>query len=164
MKKITKNNKGFSLIELIIVIAIMAVLVAIIAPNLTKYLGKSKASTDKKNLDEILTQVQTCISDYESSDDSSGNPHGYVLSSGTLTVEWDNTGLKSTGITDFDDLIKSAITSSTKSKEVTSGTGEYAKVTVTLKDSSDPSKGYKLLGELGKLTGDPSTGGKGIVR
>ena len=33
MKKIKSNNKGFSLIELIIVIAIMAVLVAIIAPN-----------------------------------------------------------------------------------------------------------------------------------
>ena len=42
MKKM--NNKGFSLIELIIVIAIMAILVAIIAPNLTKYLGKSKAN------------------------------------------------------------------------------------------------------------------------
>lgn len=48
-----KSNKGFSLIELIIVIAIMAVLVAIIAPNLTKYLGKSKTSTDKANLAEV---------------------------------------------------------------------------------------------------------------
>ena len=47
MKK--TNNKGFSLIELIIVIAIMAVLVAIIAPNLTKYLGKSKKSAIVSN-------------------------------------------------------------------------------------------------------------------
>ena len=57
-----KNNKGFSLIELIIVIAIMAILVAIIAPNLTKYLGKSKAETDKKNIDEVRHQVYNCIS------------------------------------------------------------------------------------------------------
>jgi type IV pilus assembly protein PilA len=56
MKKM--NNKGFSLIELIIVIAIMAVLVAIIAPNLTKYLGKSKSQTDKTNLDEIKKQFK----------------------------------------------------------------------------------------------------------
>ena len=57
-----KNNKGFSLIELIIVIAIMAILVAVIAPNLTKYLGKSKAETDKKNIDEVRHQVYNCIS------------------------------------------------------------------------------------------------------
>jgi prepilin-type N-terminal cleavage/methylation domain-containing protein len=57
------NSKGFSLIELIIVIAIMAVLVAIIAPNLTRYLGKSKVTTDKKNLDEIKQQTHTCISE-----------------------------------------------------------------------------------------------------
>lgn len=47
------NNKGFSLIELIIVIAIMAILVAIIAPNLTKYLSKSKKNADIMNADEI---------------------------------------------------------------------------------------------------------------
>lgn len=58
-----EKNKGFSLIELIIVIAIMAVLVAIIAPNLTKYLGNSKEQTDKKNLDEVHSQVLNCISD-----------------------------------------------------------------------------------------------------
>lgn len=68
MKKITKNNKGFSLIELIIVIAIMAVLVAIIAPNLTKYLGSSKTQTDNKNLDEVEAQVKNCISDASTND------------------------------------------------------------------------------------------------
>lgn len=60
---VKSNNKGFSLIELIIVIAIMAVLVAIIAPNLTKYLGKSKEQTDLRNLDETKHQVLNAISD-----------------------------------------------------------------------------------------------------
>ncbi len=68
-----KDNKGFSLIELIIVIAIMAVLVAIIAPNLTKYLGKSKVQTDKTNLGEIKNQVKNCISDAATQQDSAGN-------------------------------------------------------------------------------------------
>ena len=66
MKKM--NNKGFSLIELIIVIAIMAVLVAIIAPNLTKYLGKSKKQTDESNLDEIKKQTKNAISDASTDD------------------------------------------------------------------------------------------------
>lgn len=56
-------NKGFSLIELIIVIAIMGVLVALIAPALSKYLGSSKVQTDKKNLDEVHAQALNCISD-----------------------------------------------------------------------------------------------------
>ena len=53
-----KNNKGFSLIELIIVIAIMAVLVAIIAPNLTKYLGQSKENADIANMDTVKEIIE----------------------------------------------------------------------------------------------------------
>lgn len=53
-----KDNKGFSLIELIIVISIMAVLVAIIAPNLTKYLSSSKKKTDVSNIDTIRGVIE----------------------------------------------------------------------------------------------------------
>lgn len=56
-----KDNKGFSLIELIIVIAIMAVLVAVIAPNLSKYLSSSKRKTDISNIDTIKGVIeQSC--------------------------------------------------------------------------------------------------------
>ena len=50
---VMKNNKGFSLVELIIVIAIMAILVGIIAPQLIKYLEKSKVTTDLRTMDTI---------------------------------------------------------------------------------------------------------------
>ena len=66
MKRI--NNEGFSLIELIIVIAIMAVLVAIITPNLTKYLSKAKKGVDNKNLDEVHNAVMVAIADGTTSD------------------------------------------------------------------------------------------------
>ena len=125
-----KNNKGFSLIELIIVIAIMAILVAIIAPNLTKYLGKSKKSTDKKNADEIASQLQTSISDYESQDDA-GEIIGTINE--TLKIKWAGTtaSIDSSGnvTTDpvapaagdsFLTIVNSNITSSTKSKEKSS--------------------------------------------
>ena len=51
-------NKGFSLIELIIVVAIMAVLVAIIAPNLTKYLGSSKEKVDEVNKNTVKKIIE----------------------------------------------------------------------------------------------------------
>lgn len=44
MKK--TSNKGFSMVELIIVIAIMAILAAALAPSLIKYINKSRLSTD----------------------------------------------------------------------------------------------------------------------
>jgi prepilin-type N-terminal cleavage/methylation domain-containing protein len=62
MKKM--DNKGFSLIELIIVIAIMAVLVAVIAPNLTGYIGKSKANTDKSNADTMTNIITNALQDF----------------------------------------------------------------------------------------------------
>ena len=137
-----KNNKGFSLIELIIVIAIMAILVAIIAPNLTKYLGKSKKSTDKKNADEIASQLQTSISDYESQDEA-GEIIGTINQ--TLKITWgtagttasiDNSGNVQTdpaapvaGSTDsFLTIVNSNVTSSTKSKEKSN---QATKATIT---------------------------------
>ncbi len=61
MKKM--NNKGFSLVELIIVIAIMAVLIVVLAPQYLKYVEKSRNSTDVTNATEIVTAIQVYASD-----------------------------------------------------------------------------------------------------
>ena len=52
------NNKGFSLVELIIVIAIMAVLVGVLAPQFLKYVEKSRESADLDNYRAIISAVQ----------------------------------------------------------------------------------------------------------
>ncbi len=52
------NNKGFSLVELIIVIAIMAVLVGVLAPQYLKYVEKSRVSSDRDNVDAIVSALQ----------------------------------------------------------------------------------------------------------
>ncbi len=52
------NNKGFSLVELIIVIAIMAVLVGVLAPQFMKYVERSRKSTDVQNVAAIVEALQ----------------------------------------------------------------------------------------------------------
>ena len=54
MKNIHKpNNKGFSLVELIIVISIIAILIGIMVPQLIKYIYKAKKSADIQTADAI---------------------------------------------------------------------------------------------------------------
>ncbi|MEG1633690.1 MAG: type II secretion system protein, partial [Oscillospiraceae bacterium] len=55
--------KGFSLVELIIVIAIMAALVAVLAPQYVKYVEKSKVTADISNLDSVLNALKIAATD-----------------------------------------------------------------------------------------------------
>ncbi len=50
-----RNRKGFTLIELMIVVAIIGILAAIAIPNFLKFQAKSKQSEAKTNLKAIFT-------------------------------------------------------------------------------------------------------------
>ncbi len=63
LNKKQKNNKGFSLVELIVVIAIMVVLVAVLAPVFTKYIESSRRSTDVQNANAIAEAVLADVAD-----------------------------------------------------------------------------------------------------
>ena len=79
-----KNNKGFSLVELIIVIAIMAILVGVMAPQLIKYIEKTNVSSDVQLCDTVREAVQTAMMD-PTVINASGN--GIPTSGTTTTVQ-----------------------------------------------------------------------------
>ena len=60
MKKL-KEKKGFTLIEMIIVIAIIAIVIALIAPNLQKYLNTAKQTTANAGAKTIYTSANSYL-------------------------------------------------------------------------------------------------------
>lgn len=58
-RKAKMNNKGFSLVELIIVVAIMAILAGVMIPQFVKYLNNSKKSADLSQAEQIANAVSS---------------------------------------------------------------------------------------------------------
>ncbi len=57
LKRLRRDNVGFSLVELIIVIAIMAALVGVLAPQFVKYVESSRRAVDIQNATQIREAV-----------------------------------------------------------------------------------------------------------
>lgn len=63
MKERKLNNKGFSLVELIIVIAIMVILVVVIAPQYTKFVKNSRIAGDIQTAQAAATAIDVAVAE-----------------------------------------------------------------------------------------------------
>lgn len=52
-------QRGFSLIEIMIAVAIMAILVAVVGPTVFSYLGQAKVKTTEANIQAIKTGINS---------------------------------------------------------------------------------------------------------
>ena len=94
------KNKGFSLVELIIVIAIMAILAAAIAPALIRYIDKSRRSDDVAAAETINTATQAALANEDAYDEIQGKmPTNASDATPLITAQKDTAFSGLTGIT-----------------------------------------------------------------
>lgn len=59
-----RNNKGFSLVELMVVVAIIGILSAIAIPQINKYMARARQTEAKTNLASIYTASKAFYAEY----------------------------------------------------------------------------------------------------
>ena len=139
MKK--TNNKGFSLVELIIVIAIMAILVGVLAPQYLKYVEKSKVSADKDLLDSIYSACTTASSDPDVVNVGVPAPSQTDVSSSIATTNtWGSAVLDSLNNSTFASVTAKLKSKSCKGSAVTVATDANGNFTVSCGGISIPEK------------------------
>ena len=126
-----KDNKGFSLVELIVVVAIMAVLMGILVPTLVRNVEKSKRQKDLSGIEEVRSTMQVALADEDFSDITTT----VTFSSGELKI---STMSPATGTVDANiwEKYRAEVSSQIKDYKCKSKAYRNATITITIKDES----------------------------
>lgn len=119
-----KNNSGFSLVELIVVIAIMAILAGVAVPTYTKYIAKANDAKVMAELDAVKSAAY-----------GAAVSEGETLTNITISKEGVITVTTDKGTADIESFFDGEVTGSGDSKTVS--------ITTSLSNTSYKDTGLK---------------------
>lgn len=132
MKNLKKDNKGFSLVELIVVVLIMAIIAVALAPQVIKWVNNSRISADNNTKEAVISAAQNCLSDeaiYKNIKKTGAKDIKLVIDNKELTVtDEDSTGF----IAKFNEYASVTLDANGKTTAFKTKQSDY-KITITIK-------------------------------
>ena len=143
IKKVRENKKGFTLAELLVVVAIVGILVAISIPVFTAQLSKARKARKATNQANLRAAKAAAVAEYLTDDKaaSAKATYDYDISTGVVTkLEGTATKGATNEVADMDNAVSSK--------------NKYKTISVEIEPTSDTTTDNTLSGAKVKLFAD----------